>query len=180
MKRNIKYKSLALFICFNIFLITGCSYRSKAIREAVMSKDMSITFLSDFGLIEIIAGDKNKRTYIWDSKKVKVRLIPRKEIWYGKFGLYHPAVRPPHKGVVHMVVEEAQLHYNSINDAIKKLGINDYIYSKDGLLLFFKRTTSGDGKSFVDISVYQIYINGKKPSNLPGSQDSKIKIHINK
>lgn len=206
-----------------IFLL-GCSLlHAENISETVLSEGMSIIVQADWATIEISAIGKNRRKYTWDGESVIVKLIQRKQRWYGSLGLYHPQIRPPHKGVVHMVVEEGQQHFQTISDAVQWIGTfgEKPIYRDDGLLISADLTGENSDQKFVSINVWQIYIGGKtlspyqeegatlesgellkanmsedqfeiykkinwrkhyvggyKPTNMPGSQNSKIIIKL--
>ena len=172
---------IVYFLCA-VFVMTSCvaSGNGQMIREAVMTEGMSIVAQTKYGELKIFAGKGNERSFTWDNETIKTNLIPREKRWHGTLGLYHPQLRPPHKNVVHMVVEEHETHYDSTNNAIKYMnkyeGIED-IYRDDGLFIRFVKKTSADGEIFIDILIVQIMINGEKPSELPGSQNNKIKVY---
>ena len=173
---------LLIFICCLLPLIGCFSHRASGnakFIEAVMTEGMSILVYSKHGNLLIEAGKGAERCFTWDGESFKTTLNPRKKRWYGALGLYHPQLRPPHKNVVHMTVEEHQTHYQSVKDAIKYM--NSYedsedIYRDDGLFVRFRKETSEKGEIFISILVVQIMINGVKPSELPGSQNNRIVI----
>ena len=154
---------------FTSFLIAcyGCVTLSnpskKVISESAMEEGMAITIQADWATIEIAAVGKNKRDYTWDGQTVSVNFIPRQKRWNGSLGLLDDnQVRPPHKGVVHMVVEEGQQHFQTIDDAM--LWLKSFsekpIYRDDGLVVLARITGSNSNKMFVSIYVMQIYIEG--------------------
>jgi hypothetical protein len=49
----------------------------------------------------------------------------------------------------------------------------DRVYTDDGFVVGFARSPE---RNQVNIEVYQLYLNGKKPSQLDGSQPDKLKI----
>ena len=56
-----------------------------------------------------------------------------------------------------------------INEKAKELPI---VYRNDGLLIGFSKNLS---RKTINVEVWQIYIGGKKPTALAGSQNSKIR-----
>lgn len=149
------------------------------VKEAVMEIGMQITAYTKHGEFVIKANSDTERTYTWDGKSMNVNLVPRQNKWHGKLGLLDPNnIHPPHENVVHVVIEECQIHYDSVTNVIKSM--NSYediedLYRDDGLFVRFqKNLLPENGKYAVDISVYQILVNGKKPTKLPGSQNHKI------
>ena len=178
-------KKIVFFLI--IIVSTSCANHQNTtptIREAVMTDGMTISVITKYGEVIISAGKGAKRMYTWEGKTFKTELIPRKERWHGTLGLLDGNnLRPPHKDVIHMVIEECQIHYSSIAKAIKRLGkcegIED-IYRDDGLFIRFQKKPSPDnGLYVVDIAVFQIMINGEKPDKLPGSQNNKIATNRN-
>lgn len=137
--------------------------RSDVPNEIVLSNSETISVKSNWGDIEIAYISKYKRKYTWDGQSTVVDLIPRDERWYGSLGLYHPQVRPPHKGVVHMVVEEGQQHFETIDDALIWLKMHGRkpIYNDDGLVITVDFKGENSDKIFVGIDLWQIYVGGK-------------------
>jgi hypothetical protein len=154
---------IGILILMIYFPFDSSLSQAKDINEIVLSVGMSILVKADWATIEISAVNKNKRKYTWDGDSVIVKLIPRKERWYGSLGLYHPQVRPPHKGVVHMIVEEGQQHFQTVDDAVQWIATfgEKSIYSDDGLLISADLTGENTNQKFVSIQVWQIYIGGK-------------------
>lgn len=164
---NLRIIRLSTSLLFSLFItLYGCAGASttqnKLINEIVLEEGMTIIAYADWATIEIAAVGKNKRDYTWGGQTVSVNLMPRQQRWYGSLGLYHPQVRPPHKGVVHMVVEEGQQHFHTIDDAI--LWLESYgekpIYRDDGLVVATRVTGSDSNDLFVGIDVWQIYVGG--------------------
>jgi hypothetical protein len=149
------------------------------IKEAVMEEGMKIIVHSQHGELKIEAKEDGKRSFTWDNETYNAKLIPRKERWFRKLGLYHPQLRPPHKNVVHMVVEEYEFNFNSIEDSIRYMnqyeGIED-IYNDNGLFIRFDKKINNLGQIAINIQIVRILIDGKIPSQLPGSQNQKIEV----
>ncbi len=105
---------------------------------------------------------------------------PREERWYGSKGVYFPGTGEhwfPHKGISRAVVQEGQLNFSSTEDAMiwlsKTPGFVRRIYRNDGLCVWYSLFPA---RNQLSCDVFQIYINGTKPSNLPGAEDSKIAV----
>ena len=174
--KKIVSKIVIVFVLF----FYGCAglhaSQHKIVNEIVLAPGDSIIVEADWAVIKIISRGKNIRDYTWEGETISVELIPRQNRWHGSLGLYHPQVRPPHEDVVHMVVEEGQQHFLTMTDALDWIASfgEKPIYRDDGLLVSTRSTGKTSGKKFVNISVWQIYIKGKKPTELSGSRNNKI------
>ena len=152
--------------------------------EIVMTEGMKITATNSWGTMTITAGKGLERSYTWEGATRSVIMIPRKERWYGSLGIYSPGADTwkEHNGITRGVLEEAQLHYESVDRAIKFLKhpsrLNDAVYTDDGLVVYWSKTSGGGGT--LSVEVWQIYINGEKPTRLPGSQNDKIIVQFSK
>ena len=178
MCRSFLYVLIAFCLLLAIPHVVVARCDSSTIQEPAMAEGMVIVAQTEYGVVEIRAGQGCVREYKWDGDKFKTEIWPRKERWYGHLGLYHPQLRPPHRGVVHMVAEEYQENYQSVDEAVKSMNKFDHedLYSDDGLhVRFIKRGKSSD-KVFINILVSQILINGEKPKKLAGSQNAKIMV----
>ncbi len=171
---------MALLMLFSSFMAQPCFSKCdpSLIREAVLEKGMSIKAETKFGIIEIRAGEGCERTFTWENKSYTVELIPRRERWYGNFGLYHPQMRPPHKNVVHMVAEEYQLNFNSEQEAVQSINKRGGLYNDEGFYVnFIKRDgPGGEDNIFIMVTVSRILINGQKIKELQGSTNKKVKV----
>jgi len=141
--------------------------------ELVMSRGMRIKAVTPTGTISIDADQGFGRSYTWDLGTRFVVMDPRAKRWFGSLGLYYPGPGDhweDHNGITRGVLEEGQRHFSSTDEAIAWLRYNNQsnLWTDDGLVVSFSKL----GQLSVDI--WQIYINGKKPSVLPGSQNGKI------
>lgn len=176
--------------CF-AFLVFGCvsfyggSASSIIAQEMVLSPGMKICAVDNGSHICIVAGENNKRTISLNGKTQTIYLVPRTERWYGTLGLVSPNhplnLWEDDKGVSMANIEEAQIHYKSI-EAVEKSLTNPFnkrwggheVYNDDGLSIHWKITQMQDRQNIFDLSIYQILINGKKPKKLSGSSNSQI------
>lgn len=147
--------------------------------EVVMAPGSTITAETMTGTITITAGKGLLRSYTWEGATRSVEMGARKVRWYGSLGLAFPGPGDhwkEHNGITRGVLEEGQMRFASLAAAMK--WINDHgkgmplVYRNDGLLVGFGKNLS---RKQLNVEVWQIYINGKKPTSLAGSQDSKIR-----
>lgn len=153
--------------------------------EVVMTEGMIISATNNLGTIKIEAGPGLLRSYTWEGATRSVKMIPRKERWYGKFGIYFPGRGlhwKKHNNIQRGVLEEAQLYFMSIEDTMKFLRhpsrVESTVYTENGLAVTWSKSInpSGGPGGTLFVDVWQVYLNGKKPNMLPGSQNDKMKI----
>jgi len=119
------------------------------------------------------------RRYKWDGYNEVRTLIPRKERWLGKLGIYDPAeqsiwnIFSPR-----IVAEDSQLHFSTNTELEKWLyqgkDAYDWVYTNDGLVVGFIKSRD---RNQVNVEIYQLYVDGKKPITLEGSRPGNIKIY---
>ena len=127
------------------------------------------------GSLTIRAGAGFRRTYTWDGATRKADLEPREERWYGNFGAYNANCEwRAHRGITRAVLSDGQMHFSSVDEAVKWLDQYDIVYSNSGMAVSFKRSRGGGGT--LSVSVTQVMINGKKPLKLAGARDDLISI----
>lgn len=172
-------------LIFVLFLSASCANHVVDIRrEIVMSDGMQIAVTNEVGTITIHATKGFERCFTWEGDTRCVEMMPREERWYGSYGIYFPGSGnhwKEHNRVTRGMAEEGQQHFNSIEAAIKWIyeGSNkifNLVYTDDGLVVGWHKAikpTPGPGSS-IDVCIWQIYVNGKKPNQLPGSQNDKI------
>jgi hypothetical protein len=145
--------------------------------EIVMSPGMKITATTPNGTIAVSAGNGLTRSYTWDGATRSVEMWPRTERWYGSLGLYYPGPGfhwKEHDGIARGVLEEGQQHFKTVDEALKWIRAQNsmpHVYTKTGLVIGWMKVLS---RKQLNVDVWQIYINGRKPTNLPGSQNGKI------
>lgn len=150
-----------------------------AFEEVVMSPGMSITAETPVGKMTITAGKGLNRSYTWEGATRSVEMIPREERWYGSLGLYFPGPAEhwnEHNGITRGVVEEGQQHFKTAEEFREWLAARKYmpyVYREDGLVVGWRKAPA---RKQLNVEVWQIYINGKKPAKLDGSQGDKIKV----
>ena len=154
--------------------------------EVVMSPGMRIIATTPAGTITITAGKGLKRSFSWDGATRSVEMWPREKRWYGSLGLYFPGSGHhwrEHNGITRAVVNEGQQHFESVEEALKWINMRkgqryiggrpamQFVYRNDGLMIGFGKTLE---RNQLNVDVWQIFIDGNKPTKLEGSDDDKI------
>lgn len=177
------YKTFCIFFMSFVMFIFICSHSIGADinNELVMYDGMSINAVNKNGKISIKAQDQLNREYYWNGYQTDVKLLAREKRWYGNFGAYSPGGGSK----FHVVVEEGHQYFCSKAEALEWLGLvnklylYDYVYTADGLVVGWY--AQSDPKSHLDallVNVWQIYINGKAPSDLDGAKDTLVTVNF--
>ncbi|MGA9535415.1 MAG: hypothetical protein WBR24_05860 [Desulfobacterales bacterium] len=182
-------------IIFIILLVifTGCVSISRTknqtiAKEAVLKAGMTLCATSGDEKMCIFAEDDFKRIISWDGVSRSITLVPRNKRWHGLLGLVSPDPPdnnlPYHEGITRAIVQEAQIElpniepfYKSVNSPFEQAKT---VYRDDGLGVKWYESVMPDLSSggVLDLMVFQILINGKKPEHLIGSRDDKITLEI--
>ena len=145
--------------------------------ELVMSPRMRITAKTSVGTIAITAVDQQTRSYTWDGGTFAVERLPAAERFFAEDGLYYKGTGEhwrDHHGITRCLTKEANKLCITVEDAmawIKEPERASFVYRGDGLMVGWGKIA--DPKQLT-VEVWQILIDGKKPTRLPGSQDDKI------
>jgi hypothetical protein len=167
--------------------------------EAVMVEGMRISFTNSHGSMTVTAGKGFERRYTWAGDTRTVIMWPRKKRWYGSLGMYNPGAYitgemeqwKEHDGIKRYVVEEGQRHFTNATEAVAwtRRGSGapdnlDYIYNDTGLVVgmdkqprLLEERKKTDFPGTLEVDVWQIYINGKKPKKLEGSKNASITVY---
>jgi len=177
------------FVWLSLILLAGCSPLGVARQpydytELALMPGDSIIARTNAGTITIHADDALKRTYTWDGESRSVRLWPRKSRWYGSLGAYYPGAGShwaPVNGITRGVLQEGQMHFSSTQAALDWLNSPWHekagaVYSDDGLFVLFSKDRS---RNQVNVDVFQVYVDGDKPTRLAGSSDRAITFQNN-
>lgn len=168
-----------------LLLLAACGNNSLEMQpyeytELAMQPGMRIAATNKNGTIIIEAISPLKRRFQWENFDETRILIPRKERWMGRLGAYDPASRffwEFWKPLPRIVANDSQLHFQSMQEieAFLRQGRNffDWVYTDSGLVVGFGLD---DSRSQVNISVYQIYLDGEYPKSIKGSRPEKIQI----
>jgi hypothetical protein len=171
-KSDMPARSTLLIIATSLITALSSCNRSTSLEgnEVVMCESMQI-HAGDHHAITITAIDAVTRNYKTDSLDVTERLIPRSERWYGSSGLY----KPTGTHALHMVLEEGQQHFHSADEAMDWLASGTYPkgthikYTPDGLVAVWAHS-----QNVLRVAIWQIYIQGNKPTNLDGASMSGL------
>ncbi len=145
--------------------------------EVVMTPGMRITAKTSVGTIVITAVDELTRAYTWEGATRAVEMEPRRSRILGSLGLFHDArgeIWRDHGGINRCFTREGQQHKRSVKEAMEWIKEPDRmasVYRNDGLIVGWRKDLRGHS---LDAEVWQILIDGKKPTQLPGGQDDKI------
>lgn len=168
---------LPQLVLVGLWFLVGCSCRDES--ELVMPKGSFIEATNRQGTMRIDALDKYTRRYTWKGKNKTFRLLARAKRWFGSKGAY----RPTGDRDMHAVLEEGQQHFSSIEEIYPWLVAQNYngrrevIYTSDGLVVVWQeqRHPTAPNYSALSVDVWQIYVNGEKPSALMGANDTAIR-----
>jgi hypothetical protein len=157
--------------------------------EMVMPPMSQITATTKVGTITITAGEGFRRCYSWDHATGCLNLEPRNERWYGSLGAYSDGFLQfwrNYNGIDRAVTDEGQHHFSTVEEfqnwlttyfGTVVINFVSPVYRDDGLLVGWQNGSGigglGQGPK-LNVDVEQIYIGGKKPTKLPGSQNDKI------
>ena len=172
---------LTILIPTLLCLGTGCSGQHlEPYSEVVMSSGMQIEGTNPNGTVVVIAGDGALRSYKGDGWETSTRLIARTTRWNGSLGLYDPADSASPFGRV--LKEEGRLYFSSVDEAMRWLYVgslhNKPVFTNNGLVFCYsvaKPHESWQGTVY-DVGIWQLYINGKRPTVLPGADDRAISV----
>ena len=144
-----------------------------------MVPGQTITATTPVGTIAIRADDWLKRSYTWEGATRSVVMRPRTRRWYGSLGVYYPGSGrhwKEHKGITRGVLQEGQQRFESVEQAvdwIDKWVWMPRVYTHDGLVVGWAKVPE---REQLNVDVWQILVNGQKPSTMPGATDSAIRV----
>ena len=146
--------------------------------ELVLEENVIVEATNKNGTVLIEYISPLVRRYKWDKHDELRTLIPRKERWLGLLGAYDPAeqniwnIFSPR-----IVAEDSRLYFNNKTELEEWLfqsrEVKDWVYTNDGLVAGFFKSPD---RNQVNIEVYQLYVDGIKPTILEGSRPENIKI----
>lgn len=130
------------------------------------------------GKLKIEAGPDSLRIFSWEDARRGAATTARDEPFPGadSVGLHYdgkPPVWKPYEGINKLVYEESTRSFESPIDLkiwtqIRRLYFS---YNDDGLAVGWKR----DGDT-LHVEVWQFYINGEKPDDLPDADNNAVKL----
>lgn len=146
--------------------------------EVALASGTEVVANTPDGKIVITAGPGLLRTYSWNGATRWVVMTPRQERWAGSLGLYYEGTPPgwaPYQGLTRVELAEGERHFENMDDALIWMQIRrlHFVYTKEGLVVGWRRLPS---EHTLQVEVWQFFINGEKPSYLPGAQDYLIRV----
>lgn len=132
------------------------------------------------GTIVVQSGKGLNRSYTWEGSTRSVGLWPRSEGWKGSQDLYYPGPgyhweKTP-DGIRRCSVGEGWLYFTTVEEAVQWIKRQDRwlptVYRDDGLMVGYGKSPQ---RYQLNVDVSQIFIGGKKPTTLPGSDNQAIK-----
>ena len=157
----------------------SCNSIPTSATESVLSEGIKITASTPSGKV-VIEGKKGfSRSYSGDGWSINSTLIPRPTRWYGSLGLYDPAGSSSKYG--RLIVDEGRQFFSSESEALRYMkSLSGYFekltYNNNGLVIAYKVIDMKGGEPTRSLTLWQFYINSKRPASLRGAVDSNIKI----
>ena len=146
--------------------------------ENVLKPGMTLVAENANGELRITSESDIQRDIRGKDWKKNTRMLRRKERWNGSLGIYSPG--RSNGRTDRLVYSEGQLFFDSESDALKYLYVGSLrskpIYTNDGLVFSFYESQGPRGMVARSVEVFQIYIQGKKPTQLRGADDDAIKL----
>lgn len=163
-----------------ILLITcACSQGSPLITESVLTEGMKIIASTPSGKV-VIEGKKGfNRTYSGEGWAKASQLTPRTTRWYGSLGLYDPAgSNSPYD---RLLLDEGRQFFSSESEALRYFKamsgfFGPLTYNNSGLVIAYKITPIPGGLPVRHLTIWQIYLNGARPTSLRGATDKNIEV----
>lgn len=155
--------------------------------ELAMHEGVTIKAQKDGASITVRSGKGFDRTYEWDSCTLKSNMGARTQRWFGSMGIYDPAPSfgfsfAPRScaGISRTVVQEGQIHFDDRRFAYEwiRRQPSSYktVWTNDGLLVSW---TTVPGRTQLNVDVWLMCINGRRPTQLDGATDSAITVTTN-
>lgn len=172
-----------IIISISFIILISCGEADKqnmpySFTELALDENVIVEATNKNGAVLIEYISPLMRRYKWDKYDELRALIPRKERWMGLLGAYAPAeqniwnIFSPR-----IVAEDSRLYFNNKTEMEKWLfqgkDVKDWVYTNDGLVVGFFKSPDRDQ---VNIEVYQLYVDGAKPTIMEGSRPKNIKI----
>jgi hypothetical protein len=165
-------------VVLSLLLAVPCRAGMPAITEFVLSKGMVITATNPQGTVTITGGDGTERAFSGPGWHKRRDLIPRDERWYGSLGLYDPGESMSPYG--RLLVDEGRLFFDSESQALRALysgsAYDQYVFNNRGLVVGYHVEKMPGGEPTRSVTIWQIYISGRRPTTLRGADDAAVKM----
>lgn len=155
--------------------------------ELVMREGVTIQAQKDGSSINVRSGNGFDRAYEWDNCTLKSNMGARKQRWFGSMGIYDPAPSfglssSPRgcSGISRTVVQEGQIHFDDLRFAYewirRRPSSYKTVWTNDGLLVSWATVP---GRTQLNVDVWLVCIDGRRPSQLDGATDTAIRVTAN-
>lgn len=175
---NTKRPVFLLFVLFACSCTSGNKGELLPHTEVVLTPGMTIAATNPNGTVTIHSDGNATRIFSGGGWNKKASLIPRTTRWYGSLGLYDPASSNTPHG--RLLFDEGRLFFGSESEALRYLYVGSAyfkpVFTKDGLVVGYDVKPISGGEPTRSIQVWQIYINGRKPTAMRGADDSVITV----
>lgn len=145
-----------------------------------MTPGMRISAANQNGDVTIVAREGTVRRYIGRDFDKTLALLARTERWNGSLGLYDPANSNSPYG--RLLAEEGRIYCESVSQALRWLYVGSAhtfpVYTNNGLVFTYSLapTPNSQGVPTAEVAVWQLYIKGRRPRQLPGADDRAIHV----
>ncbi len=171
-------------ITVTVFVVAALLSTTRAYggTELVMREGVTIEARKDNTSVKVTSGKGFDRTYEWGRCKLKSNMGARKQRWYGSMGIYDAAPSFGFSfggcdGISRTVVQEGQIHFDDMQFALKWIERRPKSYktvwANDGLLISWNIVP---GRQQLNVDVWLMCINGKRPKQLVGAFDSGVSV----
>ena len=144
-----------------------------------MAPGLSVSATNENGEAEITYVNRITRQFVVNDKKSTVRMIPRARRFAGMMGLYEPASRIFFSLGTRWVVADELINFENQKELDRFLyqgsAVFDWVFTDDGLTVGF--FSSPDGAN-VNVDVFQLFVNGIKPTKIEGSRPDQITLYL--
>ena len=166
-----------LFFVMWICIVPAC-VREPTVTETVLSTGQCIDARNKFGHVRIGYVSPIRRRFEWDGRSRVIKMTPRPERFLGMLGMYDPAdslgINPFE---IRLVVEESIRDFRTPQEITAFLrtssAVMDWVFTADGLVVGFGRSPE---RRQINIDVWQILLNGRKPVGLNGARPESIRL----
>jgi len=156
--------------------------------ETVLAEGARLKVSAPSGDVAVTVKAPPLRIHEWNGCSFDSEVYPRHERWFGSLGVHGGLEGSPFwaallprlatcKGLNRVVAQEGQIHLPSQASAERWLARYsapfDTVWSGDGLVA---QWIVSPERRQLNVSVWQICIDGRRPSNLPGAHDESLRI----
>ncbi len=184
MNKTLSFGFILVLISSLTFVANGQAEIAE-VKGAVLEPGQSVVATNKNGTVRISYVSPTKRKYEWDGQSRIIKMIPGEEEFTDPLGIIHPSFAGMYNPAdvwfvcfqVRLVVSEGSMNFKNEKDlyAFVHQGsdVMDWVYTSDGLVVGFGRSP---GRQQINFYLYQLLLNGKKPSDLKGANPKAIQL----